>query len=240
MNPRNLKLAIVHRPFPALLLLALGAVLVQPASAALGGGGVFVPGGGSGTNIINYFTPASVTASATNLAYGAAPTVSVAGTNVQTWVFGIPSGAPGANVTNGLNGINGTNGATGATGATGPAGPAGANGTNGVALILTHTFSSINVASNGWTHSYGSKPVVISAMLNCVTSDGGMTAGQSVNLMNVMDASYSQPYFYIGANSTLLIMGCVSTDPSVARITWNGTRNTVSSWSNFTITVIYQ
>ena len=146
----------------------------------------------------------------------------------------------GANGTNGTNGLNGANGATGATGATGTAGSNGINGTNGVALILTHSFSGIATASQSWAHGYGSAPTIVGAMLNCTSNDGGMTSGQSVNLMSVMDASYSEPYFFVGGDVTYLYEGSVSTDPSVARIVWNGTRNTVSSWSHFTITVIYE
>jgi hypothetical protein len=61
---------------------------------------VFVPGGGGGgTNIINYYFPASVTASATNVPAGGSATASVAGTNSQTWVLGIPVGRDGTNGT---------------------------------------------------------------------------------------------------------------------------------------------
>ena len=182
----------------------------------------------------------------TSLPSGSVATASVTGTTNITFNFGLVTGPAGTNGLNGTNGatgpqgpqgiqgiqgIQGVAGAAGATGATGPAGPA--------AVIYTHTFTTIT-GNNTWVHSYGSKPTMIGGMLNCLTNDGGMTAGQSVALQDVMDASYSQPYFYFGVDATNVREGSVNTDPAVARIIWNGARNTVTSWSNFTITVIYQ
>jgi hypothetical protein len=223
------------------VLFLMGTRLFAPPYA-----GPYPQGSGGGTNIYNFYTPASVSASATNLPYGSPATASVTGTNIQTWVFGIPSGKDGINGTNGVNGINGTNGATGATGAIGATGPAGAagangvNGTNGVAIIYTHIFTNIDVASNGWPHNYGSKPIVVNGSINCLTNDGGMLAGQSANLFSVYESAWSAPYFSIGADSVNLIQGGNNSLQKNPYILWNGSRNSVTNWSNFTITIIYQ
>lgn len=200
-----------------------------------------------GTNLSIYVYPATFSVTATTLSAGASATVVNSGSSSNiSLAFGIPQGAIGSTGAQGIQGIQGIQGATGATGAQGAtgaiglAGTNGTNGTNGVALILTHTFSTIIGVSNGWTHAYGSKPTLVGGMLNCVTADGGMLAGQSVSLGNVIDASYSQPYFYFGDNATSIIEGSINIDPSIARITWNGLRNNVTSWANFTITVIYE
>lgn len=69
-------------------------------------------------------------ASATGLAAGTAPTVTLGGTaTARTFALGIPAGATGAT---GATGPAGPTGATGATGATGPAGPTGPQGPQGV------------------------------------------------------------------------------------------------------------
>ena len=134
----------------------------------------------------------------------------------------------------------GDKGDTGATGATGSTGATGAAGQNGLSSVLTHAFSSIAVSSQSWAHSRGAAPTIVGAMLNCTSSDGGLAAGQSVAVGNVVDASYSQPYFYVGGDATYIYQGSINTDPSFARITWGGSRNLVTNWSHFTITVLYQ
>ena len=201
-------------------------------------------GGGGGTNI--YYAPVAVSVgTVTNVPAGGTATVSITGTSNQVWSFGLVQGATGATGPTGLTGPTGPQGpqgnvgATGATGATGPQGPAGTNGTNGAAIIYTHAFSSIT-GSQTWAHSYGKKPVIVSAMLDCINNDGGMTAGQSVNLIDVFDSSYSQPYFFVGCDATNIKIGSASTDPTIARVAWNGNRNSVTNWANFTLTVIYE
>ena len=202
---------------------------------------------GGGTNIYyttNIYPASAVINSVTNVPAGGNATTTVSGSNILAFTFGIPvgaTGAAGASGTNGaqgiqgIQGIQGAKGDTGATGATGPQGPQGAPAT-----IYTHTFTSLSTGNQTWAHSYGSKPQYIGAMLNCLTNDGGMTAGQSVSLFDVQDASYSEPYFAVGLDGTNIYQSSVSTSPSVARIVWNGARNTITSWSNFSITVIYQ
>jgi len=206
----------------------------------------FSPIGGGGTNIIyttNIF-PASATATISTLSAGSSATVSVVGSSNLTFAFAIPRGADGTNGINGTNGVNGTKGDTGNTGNTGATGPAGSNGTNGTnginAVILTHTFNTLTGGTTSWTHGYGSKPTYIAGVLNCVSNDGGMVTGESVPLLNVQDASYSQPYFDTVFSGTTITLDSVNTSVSAARVTAHGTRNTVSSWSNFTITIVYQ
>ena len=210
-------------------------------TGTLSGGG---SGSGGGTNIYNYYFPASaVIGSVSTLPYNSAATVTVSGTSNLSFVFGIPQGTNGVNGSNGTNGsqgpqgiqgiqgVAGPTGATGATGATGPQGPAGTNG------VGTHSFATITGAQ---TYSVGKQTTVLTALLVCINADGGMTSGQSVYLHDVWDASYSEPYFYFGSDSSSIYLGSVSTSPTVARIVWNGARNTVNSWANFSVTVIYQ
>lgn len=217
----------------------------------------FVNGGAGGTNIINYFFPAAVTVSnVVSLPFGANAAVTVSGTSNQVWQFSVPRGSNGVAGANGTNGTNGTNGATGpqgaagATGATGPQGATGVTGptgstgstglqgqagTNGVAVF---TFTSI--ATSSQFTLIGRQVSIINASLVCITNDGGLTVGQSVPIFDVQDASFSEPYFFLGSDSTKLFEGSVSTSPSVARIIWNGTRNMVVNWSDFNLVVIYQ
>lgn len=228
----------------ALLVLVSYSALAQFGSGQ-GSYGTIGKGGGGGTNL--YYFPANVSVgTVSNLAYGASATVTVTGTSNQVWSFGIPAGQPGTNGVNGATGatgatgpqgpqgVQGLTGATGATGATGPQGPAGTN------VLYSHVFSSLGVNSASWAHGYGKAPVIVWASVNCITNDGGMTAGQSVSFNNVIDASYSQPFFYVGSDSTNVYMGAVNTSPTTARISWNGARNNVTSWANFTLTVVYQ
>lgn len=225
------------------------ATVAEMAARTAGSGVAVTPRRTIGTTNVYYnFTnlvPLAIGTVTTGAAGSSCIVTNVGTSNNPVLNFTIPRGDAGANGTNGLNGTNGIS----ITGPTGPTGPAGANGTNGtngingtngVALILTHTFTGINTSSQTWTHSYGSAPTIVGVMLNCLSNDAGMTAGQSVSIYNVIDASYSQPYFYAGSDATVLREGSINTDVSTARVTWNGTRNMVTNWANFSLTFIYQ
>ena len=194
-----------------------------------------------GTN--NWYRPVAVAiGSVTNVPPGSNATATVSGTNTAMFTFGIPqglkgdtgaTGATGPQGATGATGAKGDTGATGATGATGPTGPAGQSS------ILTYSFSGIAVTNQ--THSVGTGHIYLGAYLTCTSADGGMAAGDTIDFRNAQDASYSECYFDAGLNAAgYLFEGSVSTDPSVARIIYNGARNTVSSWSNFTLTILYQ
>ena len=200
--------------------------------------------GVGGTNVYNYFTPSTVTVSSvTNVPAGGAATVAVSGTNNMVFSFGIPIGATGATGETGATGsagANGTNGTNGLNGINGTNGLNGVNGTNGIALIYSHVFTNIAQPQQAWAHSYGKAPLMVWGLVNCITNDGGMAAGQSVGYLNVQDAARSQPYFQIGSDGTNLYEGSVSTLAADGRINWAGQRNTITNWANFTLTIVYQ
>jgi len=230
-----------------LTLLCLGGVSFAAGTLSPGGGTIAGGGSGGGTNItyVTNIFPVSVSVSTvTNVPVGGLATANASGSSNLVFNFGIPigaTGATGATGSNGTNGLNGATGATGATGSTGAKGDTGATGPQGVAGtngVTTTTF--IGIATAMQSVSETKQVSVINAVVNCVTNDGGMTAGQSVAINNVWDASFSEPYFFLGTDATHLYEGSVSTATAVGRIIWNGARNSVTNWSNFTITVLYQ
>jgi len=149
-----------------------------------------------------------------------------------------------SNISGIIPAANITNAAFWASAPPGPTGVAGANGSNGSngtnAVIYSHSFAlSSGLAQTYSIGSYG-LPSMINGLLKCTTADGGMNVGQEVNLLDVQDASYSQPYFSFGADTNNIYINSVNTSPTVARIIWNGARNLVTNWNDFNLIVQYQ
>ena len=226
--------------------------------------------GGGTNIVSYYFPAAIAVSNVVNkLDVGSTPTATITGTSNQLYQFGFPTNAlilfsapytvpvgGSANVTNtgtvahpvwqlgiptGATGATGPAGATGSTGATGAAGATGSTGATGAAGTLnTYTFTTFIGTKN--THAIGAGHYFTGGYLTCVSSnDGGMLVGDTVSWEALQDPIYSQQYLNAGIDAANnLYVGSMHTTTGSAFLNYNGNRNSVTNWSNFTFTGVFQ